>query len=341
MVIVNCVLDNSGWSPIHHMVALASRVLETEVLLADKRDPSFVAKLSSIFKGRSNQTRGQESCLLICKGPSDLVRLLTIDDWRGRFKFLSAWIIDSFWLDHIPRSTRLSKSFDHFFVTTLEDVRQWRTITGIPTTWLPWGTDALRLGSDQATRDWDITRVGRQPPEWEDDVTSISAARSLGMSYRGRVPGANLTALQNQELMMRVYGSSKYVMAFSNTANPEPYTHPTKQYLTGRWVDALACGAVVAGIAPRSADAEQLLWQGATLELGSVRRQEGLQAIADALKLWTPKSAIKNHALALKNLDWRWRLKIIAEILGAETSTLRDELKQLSAMIENSCEKTP
>jgi hypothetical protein len=335
MVIVDCVLDNFGWSPIHHLVALASRLLEAEVLIADRDDPSFFEKLSSIFKRRGDRTRGQESCLLICRGPADLIRVLSIDDWRGRFKFLAAWVIDSFWLDHISRFTRLAKPFDHFFITSLEDVAQWRKITGRPATWLPWGTDALGLGSGASTREWDITRVGRQPSEWEDDVSSALAARAFGMSYRGRVPGADLTALQNQELMMRVYGNSKYVLAFSNTANPERYTHPTKQYLTGRWVDALACGAVVAGISPRSADADELLWEGATLELGSVRRQEGLEAIAGALKLWTPMSATRNNALSLKNLDWRWRLKTIADIFRANPITLRGELDHLAAMIDN------
>ncbi|HXJ39441.1 MAG TPA: hypothetical protein VNH18_09175 [Bryobacteraceae bacterium] len=334
MLIVNCVLGDAGWSPIHHMVALASRLFEAEVLVAQKDLPSFLAKVSSVLRRRSARAHSQESCLLICAGPADLARLLSIDEWRGRFKFLAAWTIDSFWLDHIPVTTRLSKPFDHFFVTSLEDVKQWNKITGVPTTWLPWGTDALKLGSGAPDRKWDITRLGRQPAEWNDDVSNASAARLLGMSYRGRVPGDGLTALQNQELVMSLYGDSKYLLAFSNAANPERWTHPTRQYLTGRWVDALACGAIVAGISPRSPDVDELLWQGATLELGSVRRQEGLEMIASALKIWTPKSAMRNNVMALKKLDWRWRLKTIAETFALETTTLRGELERLSMLVE-------
>ena len=334
MLIVNCVLDDGGWSPIHHLVALASRLLEAEVLTVRRNEPSFLDRLSSILRGRSHRARGQESCLLICAGPADLVRLLSIDNWRGRFKFLAAWVIDSFWLDHIPTSTRLSKPFDHFFITSLEDVEQWRKITGVPTTWLPWGTDALKLGSAAPHRKWDVTRIGRQPPEWQDDASTALAASLLGISYRGRVRSDGLTALQNQELIMGVYGHSKYLMAFSNAANPERYTHHTRQYLTGRWVDALACGAVVAGICPRSPDVDELLWPGATLELGSVRRQEGLETIAGALRHWTPARAIRNNAMALKKLDWRWRLKTIADIFAVESITLRSELERLATLIE-------
>jgi len=334
VLIVNCVLGDDGWSPIHHLVSLASRLLEAEVLTVRKDLPSFLEKVSSMLRRRSNQGHSQESCLLICAGPADLVRLLSIDDWRKRFKFLAAWVIDSFWLDHLPLSTRLSKPFDHFFITSLEDVEQWKKLTGVPTTWLPWGSDALILGSGAPVREWDIIRMGRQPPEWDDDVSNATAARSLGMSYRGRVPGEGLTALQNQDLVMRLYGNSKFLLAFSNAANPARWTHPTKQYLTGRWVDALACGAVVAGVSPRSPGADELLWQGATLELGGVQRQEGLETIAAALRLWTPNSAMRNNVMALKKLDWRWRLKTIADLFSTETRTLSNELRLLSRLID-------
>jgi len=316
------------------LVALASRLLDAEVITVRKDDPSFFDKLSSIVKGRGDREPGQESCLLICAGPADLLKLLTIDGWRGRFKFLAAWIIDSFWVDHIPTSIRLSKPFDHFFITSLEDLDQWRKITGTPTTWLPWGTDALSLGSCAPDREWDVTRVGRQPPEWQDDVSTAQAAGLLGITYRGRVRSDGLTALQNQELIMRVYGNSKYLLAFSNTANPELYTHPTRQYLTGRWVDALASGAIVAGICPISPDVDQLLWQGATLELASVRRDEGLEIIAGALQRWTPQKAALNNVMALERLDWRWRLKTIADVFSADTPALRADIERLTALAE-------
>jgi hypothetical protein len=316
------------------MVALASKLLEAEVVTVRNTQPTFFDKLYSILRRRSDQAKGQETCLLICAGPPDLIKLLTIDDWRGRFKFLAAWIIDSFWTNHIGTSTRLSKPFDHFFITSMEDVDQWRRITGVPTTWLPWGTDALTLGSDAPDREWDVTRVGRQPPEWQDDAATAQAARLLGLKYRGRVRGNGLTALQNQELIMSVYRQSKYLMAFSNAANPELYTHPTREYLTGRWVDALASGTTVAGISPRIPDVGELLWPGATLELGSVRRQEGLEMIADALKLWTPQQAAKNNCMALEKLDWRWRLKTIAANFSSETNALQTDLVRLQALIE-------
>jgi len=315
------------------MMTLASRMLGAEIVNAEDRLPSFLEKLASVLKRRPASGRGEQSCLLICSGPSDLVRLLNLHDWRGRFQFLAAWVIDSFWIEYIPPSTRLSKPFDHFFITTSGDVDQWKKITRTPTSWLPWGTDALALGSGKAQRSWDLSRLGRQPAEWEDDEANLVAARAHNISYRGRVPGGHLNASENQELVLRLNADSKFVLAFSNVANPESYTHRTKHYLTGRWTDALAAGAVVAGIAPRSPDTDQLLWPGATLELGGVGREQGLEQIAEALKRWTPDTASSNHLMALKNLDWRWRFEAIAKTFGVNSPSLRSELELLTRAI--------
>jgi len=335
VLIVDCILDDEGWSPIHQLVALASRLFEARILRGTRDEPSLRNKLLGLLRSRRKRSDRQETCLLIGQGPSDLKRVLRVADWHLQFGTIAAWIIDSFWVDHIPLVARLSPLFNHFFVTSLEDIPQWRQTTGVTTTWLPWGTDALDLGSGGGERPLDILRLGRQPTEWEDDLSNLNAARALNLTYQGRIPGDTLTALENQRLVMHLYGSTKYLIAFSNIVNPGNQTHPKREYLTGRWVDALAGGAIVAGIAPKGEGVDRLLWDGATLELGSIRRQQGLEIIADALKKWTPAIPKKNHLMALKNLDWRWRLKILAETLSAETPTLRAEIARLSARINS------
>ena len=145
------------------------------------------------------------------------------------------------------------------------------------------------------------------------------------------VPG--WTTLQNQKLMMNAYGATKFTLAFSNAVNRDPNNHPTREYLTGRWVDSLACGSVVAGIAPRGTNTDGLLWSGATLELGSVRRSEGLQIVAAALRQWTPDVAAENHRMALKRLDWRWRFDALADVCGITALPLKLELKLLGERI--------
>jgi hypothetical protein len=334
VLIADLVPNLMGWSPIRYMTELASELMDAELLVPDANTPSPFNKALSMLHRRAKHRRGSEACLLICADPSDLIKVLNIQHWRTRFKFVAAWIIDSFWLERFPTSIRLSgRLFDHFFVTSMRDVDSWREKTGVPTTWLPWGTDAFRLGGGAMHRTWDVTRVGRQPPEWDDDTAAAKAAALLGIKYQGRPRWEGMTPLQNLKFLMSVYGNSKYILAFSNSANPEKYTHPTRQYLTGRWVDALACGAVVAGIAPRGPGADLLLWPGATLELGSIRRCEGLEVLAAALKQWTPEIAAKNHTMALKVLDWRWRFKIIADVSGTMPAPLEADLALLQRRV--------
>jgi hypothetical protein len=333
LLIVNAIAHDRGWSPIQHMVAIAGELLACEVVAADQTKPSMAAKISSLLLQRAPNSAADEACLLVCNGPSDLLAVLNIDDWRNRFRYLAAWVIDSFWLDHLPRSIRLRNPFDQFFVTSLEDVDPWKKITGVTTTWLPWGTDALRLGQGGGNRDWDLMRVGRQPAEWDDDLGSAAAAESLGIKYRGRPASDGLNSLQNQKLMMNAYSATKFTLAFSNAVNRDPNNHPTREYLTGRWVDALACGSVVAGVAPRGPNTDGLLWSGATLELGGIKRSEGLAVVADALGKWTPDIAASNHRMALRNLDWRWRFKTLAEAYRIHRTPLSEEIQLLEERI--------
>ena len=333
MLIVNAITHDRGWSPVQHMVSLAGELFDCDVVVADTGRSTMTAKILSVLRQRTRRGAGDEVCLLVCKGPADLLAVLEVANWRRRFRYLAAWIIDSFWFEHIPKSVRLANPFDHIFVTSLEDVDRWREITGAGASWLPWGTDALLLGRGAGRREWDLMRVGRQPPEWENDLDAASAAGLLGIRYRGRPDSSGLDSLQNQKLMMDAYGAAKFTLAFSNAVNRDPNNHPVREYLTGRWVDALGCGSVVAGVAPRGANSDGLLWPGATLALGGVRRSEGMRVVAAALEQWTPNVAAANHQMALRRLDWRWRFKAISEMVGIRPPTLTLELQRLEERI--------
>jgi hypothetical protein len=332
MLIVNCIPEDRGWTPIQHMVSVAAQLFEAQVIALDHTAPAGVAKALSVLN-RRDRNCGDETCLMVCAGPGDLMKLLRVEGWRKRFRFIAAWIIDSFWTGHFSSVLRFSNPFDQFFVTSIEDLDLWKQITGVPTSWLPWGADVLGAGRMSAQREWDITRIGRQPPEWADDEATEQASAGRGIKFRGRPSDTGLTLLQNHRLLMDTYGNTKYILAFSNAVNPEIYTHPTRQYVTGRWVDSLSCGATVAGIRPRSETADELLWAGATLEFPSIRRDEGLQVLADALAGWDPGIAAHNHHMALQKLDWRWRFATLATLFRLHPPALAHELALLRGQI--------
>jgi len=96
-------------------------------------------------------------------------------------------------------------------------------------------------------------------------------------------------------------------------------------------------GAVLAGVPPKGEGVDQLLWKGATLDFDSIRLDEGLRSLAAALPRWTPQVALKNYAMALRKLDWRWRFKVLADgfglrpvLLGNELDLLQDRISRLA-----------
>jgi hypothetical protein len=314
----------TGYHPVLYMARLAAHLFDAELVVVPKQRPTLLSKLGGLLP----RTRTGDACVLICPAPSDLVSILLADGWRRSYGRLIAWVFDSFWVDRIPRLVRFTRHFDHVFVTEQEDIAEWRRVLRVPVDCLPWGTDALNLGSANPDRPLDLVRVGRQPSEWEDDAVNARACASRGLHFEGRPPAMD-DAGDNERLLTRKFSETKFTLSFSNAVNPTIYTHPKREYMTGRWTDALAAGATVAGIPPRGETVRSVLWDEALLELDTVEREAGLDAIARAVREWTPLRAAINQQRALERLDWRWRLKDLAAALGMTFPKLQAELAQV------------
>ena len=320
-----------GYHCVFHMARLAAKLLNGEMILVPPGQPTLTDKLSGIVLPRKTSGR---SCLLIATSPVDLNAMLLVQNWRKNYGRIVAWVFDSFWTNWIPPWVRASRIFDHVFVTEREDLNAWRQMLRSPVDWLPWGSDVLNLGSSNPVRQLDLVRFGRQPKEWEDDLVNAQACQSLGLTFHGRPPSFS-DATDNERGLMGMLSETKYALAFSNRANPTLQTHPEREYITGRWTDALASGATVAGIPPHSESVQSLLWPEASLDTGTVDRTEGLKMIASAVREWTPERAQLNYLRSLETFDWRWRFKTLAEALGTHSSDLDAELARLQKVIRS------
>jgi hypothetical protein len=203
-----------------------------------------------------------------------------------------------------------------------------------PVDWLPWGSDVLNLGSSNAERQLDLVRFGRQPKDWDDDQVSARACQSLGLAFHGRPPSFS-DATENERGLMGMLSQTKFALAFSNRANPTMQTHPVREYITGRWTDALASGASVAGIPPRSESVQSLLWPEALLDIGTIGRDEGLKVISLAVREWTAERARLNYVKSLEVFDWRWRFKTLAGAMDVDSSGIDAELERLKNIIRS------
>jgi hypothetical protein len=260
--------------------------------------------------------------------------MLLVNDWRKNYGRIAAWVFDSFWTNCIPPWIRASHLFDHVFVSEREDLNTWRRKSRAPVDWLPWGSDVLNFGSSNPLRQFDLLRFGRQPNEWSDDLISAEACQSVGLEFHGRPPSFS-DATDNERGLMGMLSNTKFALAFSNRVSPEGHTHPAREYITGRWTDALASGAIVAGIPPRSESVQSLLWPEALLDIGTVHRAEGLKVIGSAVRGWTPERAQLNYIRSLEIFDWRWRFKRIAEVLDIHSFALDAELARMQTVIRS------
>lgn len=243
-----------------------------------------------------------------------------------------AWVIDSFNDHEVPDAARALGFFDGIFVGDAEVVPTWEKITRTPIHWLPFGTPAMEIVGDVTPVEQvvDLQRLGRQPLGWDDDQLQ-AAARAGGLSYSGSVP-SDPDHEVNQEGLHRALRAARSVLAFSNVAAPADYTHPTYEYVTARWLDSLAAGALVAGTPPRCAAAERTLWPGGLIDFPATTPGDAVANVRRALDSWTPEVARRNQLESLRRNDWRHRFAEIATVTGLMTPTLASQLQRLERM---------
>ena len=319
--------------PVNHLAQLTARLLQAGLHDLSGTTLSLPRRLGATLFAppRSSAKSGAGGDIFLLRSPQELGRALAHPLWRERRAFRAAWIIDSFWTETFPRPAKhLLSRFDLVACTRAGDLPDFEALAPGRAICLGWGADVLEMGSAAAERPLDILRIGRQPPEWDDDARTKAACAARGLVFHGRPPFPASPATQQTELMRDWYARAKFIIAHSNLAAPAPYTHPSRAYITARWTDALACGASVAGRQPEG-DMALIDWPGATLETGVIDLEKNLDQIAEAVAAWTPARARENHRQALARLDWRWRIADLAARLGLASPVLSDEMARLRA----------
>lgn len=320
-----------GWGPISHMANLASDLLEVPLEKPALREFSLWRRTRLTVLPLAKD--GEAWKLYIARSPVSLKRYLALPEFDRPHRRV-AWIIDSFRSD-IMLSPRLFRYFDLVVYTQKGEREAYERVAPGRTIYLPWGADVLEFGTGTGDRDIDLLRVGRQPEAWDDDARSATLCKMTGLRFQGRPPiDPDADPSLEQKRLMGWYGRSRFLLAFSNLVAQSEYTHPTKDYITGRWTDALAAGATVAGIAPmRDASCEDLLWPGATLEFDRIDPARNVETLRAAVAEWTPEVARQNYCEALQRLDWRWRFKTLADRMELRAPKLAADLERLKAAI--------
>lgn len=325
-----------GWGPITAMARLAATHLDAELVEIEDHPLTRFDKAKTLLP----RLHGSDALLVIAPVPEALNYVVEAPGLRAQYRTVVGWVIDCWWTDRIPVSVTRGRVFDRLLVTEKCVVPEWSAAARVPVHWMPLGTDVLGMirrhgRAGLLGRPTDLQRMGRQPEAWENDETNASRCERLGLTYGGRPPFGDSHEASYANVLT-ANAQAKALLAFTNLASPAGYTHPTREYVTSRWLDALALGTLVVGQRPREAGSDELLWPGATLDISATDVEVGLEAVRRRLDTWTPADARAIQDEALRRLDWRWRFRDIAEILGGQSATLARELDELARMIEAS-----
>lgn len=316
-----------GWGPVDALVQLTARLLGARLIAVDERArPSAVQRGAALIPRLPSVSRRR--LLIIAPNPAHLAQAARLRTWLPGYAVTAAWVIDSFWTERIARFARTGRHLDHLFITDPGLRDEWAARTDAPVTVLPWGADTLAFPLQDGPRPTDLLRVGRQPPAWQDDERTAALASARGLRFEGRPPLHPEDPAGSYRHLRAALLRTRSVLAFSNLVSPASYTHPTRDYLTGRWTDALAAGAVVVGAAP--AGAADALWASATAEISPTDPRSGLEQVARLSEQWTPQTARAHQLMARRHLDWRHRLRRLCEVMEIpEPPLLARELRLL------------
>jgi hypothetical protein len=322
-----------GWEPIKHMIGIGLRVLNAQFVDLSKSQPSLASRLRSTLI--HPPIGGEGGDIFIARRPHDLQYYFSHPSFLDKRKFRAIWIIDSCFTEEWMKPTRrLLSHFDLVGYTQYRDSDFYSHLCGNRAVYLGWGTDALRINSISGERSIDILRVGRQPKEWDDDDQTARACEEVSLTFQGRPPIVDDHRKSYDDLVANWYSRSKIVIAHSNIVSPVFYGHVSKEYITARWADSLACGAIVAGVQPLQ-DIDLVNWNGALIHFDHIELKKNLIQISEFLQSWTIKTAENNKLEALRRLDWRWRFDVIARHLECGSQILSNELDSLQSTIDS------
>lgn len=305
-----------GWSPIIHLAHVIARLTGGTVLRDDFVPATKMRRLQAHVSVRKRRGPADRALLVIARRPAELRKGLLPSHLLQQYGTIVAWVVDAMWHDEIPRGYDVDP-YDLIAVPRPNDIDPFRARVSCPVMCFARCSDVLAqpVPGQNDMRTADVLRVGRQPAAWADDTATRQACDARGLRFADRPPlGGDVLA--DYAAMVRSLGQTRMVIAHCNLAAPARYTHPSQAYLTERWTDALAAGAIVAGVPPLLDRSIEALWDGALLPFERIDLSENLDQITAAMERWTPAHARRNHMQALGTLDIRHRMHDLAERLG-------------------------
>lgn len=333
-----------GFSPVYefedHLVRLMSAELVVPTARPDwqqrfLRGPARF-RVSPMLLGRQPAPGG--TLLVGAPTPMHLAGLASIKNWRAGYRKVAAFIIDSYQARNYNLPPCVAE-LDHLFTPILEDVELLEQKTGVPTSLLPFGADALVQGTDRdaSGRQIDVIGFGRQPEVYDKPLRAAFNRPGSGRFYLHSTLDSPTPISRTDErtVFWKTLRRANLSLAFC-TLSYYQRKIPVS-IITPRWFESLNAGCIVIGKRPQTPLADRLLgWEDATIDLpdeggdiaGFVEGLLGQTDRLDAARRRSRQQFLKRH-------DIRYRIAQVLDTLEhSHSDTLTQELAQLRAAAE-------
>jgi hypothetical protein len=261
----------------------------------------------------------------ICMNPNDLAELQSIRGWRENCGKAAAFIFET-WSSQLQRNKahlKLLDQFDHVFIYNKSSIRNLRTFTSAPCSFLAAGADCITASPYPAPprRSIDFSSMGRR--------LDSAHAQLFDMAHNGEIfyvydAGGGLHVYdfaQARFLTLNYIKRSRYFTAYSLDAGPKAQESSGEQAIATRLFEGAAGGSIILGTPPQAPEFGELFdWPDAVVEIPA--EPDNMRAIYYELEAQPERmerARFMNASQSLRRHDWVYRWEHVLRTLGFES----------------------
>ncbi|MEZ5283102.1 MAG: glycosyltransferase [Acidimicrobiales bacterium] len=251
----------------------------------------------------------------------DLVSLKALGPWRSRSTAAVA-LVEEVWPGYARkhwRQFRPLRDFDHIFLECAASTQIVEEITGVPTSYVPPGVDALRFAPTDllAERPIDMTWIGRRSAPTHGALMTAAERGEIFYYYDSIWETSVRSAREHRIGLANLLKRSRYFMA--NTAKFNDARADSEE-IGFRFFEGAAAGTVMIGTPPRTPYWDELFgWEDSIFRL-PYHSEDVLDLMAelDAQPERIEAARRRNIAFSMLRHDWVHRWETILSSVGLD-----------------------
>ncbi len=268
-----------------------------------------------------------ELFFMILDNPSKFIALNSIKNWRKKCKKTVCYIIE-IWEAQIPQwkpILELFKDFDHIYLGHTNSTKVVAEITGVPCTYLPFGTDTLKFSpnSINSPRGIDVTNIGRRSVITHQALLDRMEQGDFFYYYDTPREFYIQNPQEHRNLLANLAKNSRYWITNNPNFNDDPREKKGIQKELGyRIFEGTAGGAVAIGNQTATTEFKKYFdWEDALISIpADAPNIAEIIAELDTQSDRLERIRRRNISNSLLRHDWVYRWRQILETVGLEVT---------------------